>query len=168
MKIGVVYLVRNVRSCIEKELLDNYEKYYRLAFSYVKNEADALDIVQESAYKAMKNSRKLKDSELADTWIYRIVVNTSLDFLRKAKKYSDAPYEEDVQNEIPYNETGYEKADVMELLSVLKPKDKTVIILRYFENLKLEQISTILGESPSTVKSRLYRAQEKLRVNMEG
>jgi RNA polymerase sigma-70 factor (ECF subfamily) len=164
----VVYLTGNVRSCIEKALLDNYEKYYRLAFSYVKNEADALDIVQESAYKAMKNSRKLKDGELADTWIYRIVVNTSIDFLRKAKKYSEEPYEDDVQKEIPYHETGYDKVDVMELLSALNPNDRTVIILRYFDNLKLEQISTILGESPSTVKSRLYRATQKLRINMEG
>jgi RNA polymerase sigma-70 factor (ECF subfamily) len=157
-----------VRSCIEKALLDNYEKYYRLAFSYTKNEADALDIVQESAYKAMKNSRKLKDGELADTWIYRIVVNTSIDFLRKAKKYSDAPYENDAQSETPYHEAGYETADVMEMLSVLNPNDRTVIILRYFDNLKLEQISTILGESISTVKSRLYRATQKLRINMEG
>jgi RNA polymerase sigma-70 factor (ECF subfamily) len=164
----VVYLTGNVRSCIEKALLDNYEKYYRLAFSYTKNEADALDIVQESAYKAMKNSRKLKDGELADTWIYRIVVNTSIDFLRKAKKYSDVSYEDEAQNEIPYNETGYDKADVMELLSALNPNDRTVIILRYFDNLKLEQISTILGESLSTVKSRLYRATQKLRINLEG
>jgi RNA polymerase sigma-70 factor (ECF subfamily) len=161
-------LTGNVRSCIEKALLDNYEKYYRLAFSYTKNEADALDIVQESAYKAMKNSRKLKDGELADTWIYRIVVNTSIDFLRKAKKYSDVSYEDEAQNEIPYNETGYDKADVMELLSALNPNDRTVIILRYFDNLKLEQISTILGESLSTVKSRLYRATQKLRINLEG
>jgi RNA polymerase sigma-70 factor (ECF subfamily) len=164
----VVYLTGNVRSCIEKALLDNYEKYYRMAFSYTKNEADALDIVQESAYKAMKNSRKLKDGELADTWIYRIVVNTSIDFLRKAKKYSDVPYEDEVQNEIPYHEIGYEKADVMELLSALNPNDRTVIILRYFDNLKLEQISTILDESLSTVKSRLYRATQKLSINMEG
>jgi RNA polymerase sigma-70 factor (ECF subfamily) len=164
----VVYLTGNVRSCIEKALLDNYEKYYRMAFSYTKNEADALDIVQESAYKAMKNSRKLKDGELADTWIYRIVVNTSIDFLRKAKKYSDVPYEDEVQNEIPYHEIGYEKADVMELLSALNPNDRTVIILRYFDNLKLEQISTILDESLSTVKSRLYRATQKLRINLEG
>jgi RNA polymerase sigma-70 factor (ECF subfamily) len=164
----VVYLKGNVRSCVEKALIDNYEKYYRLAFSYTKNESDALDIVQESAYKAMKNSRKLEDGELADTWIYRIVVNTSIDFLRKSKRYSDAPYEDDGQNEISYNETGYEKADVMEMLSALNPNDRTVIIMRYFENLKLEQISTILGESLSTVKSRLYRATQKLRINMEG
>jgi RNA polymerase sigma-70 factor (ECF subfamily) len=164
----VVYLTGNVRSCIEKALLDNYEKYYRMAFSYTKNEADALDIVQESAYKAMKNSRKLKDGDLADIWIYRIVVNTSIDFLRKAKKYRDVPYEDEAQNDVPYHEIGYEKADVMELLSALNPNDRTVIILRYFDNLKLEQISTILDESLSTVKSRLYRATQKLRINLEG
>jgi RNA polymerase sigma-70 factor (ECF subfamily) len=95
-------------------------------------------------------------------------VNTSINFLKKNRKYSDILCEDDVQDEISYNENGYEKADVMELLSALNPNDRTVIILRYFENLKLEQISTILGESLSTVKSRLYRATQKLRINMEG
>ena len=47
----------------ERLLLDNYDKYYRLAFSYMKNEEDALDVVQESAYKVMKGCRNVKQPE---------------------------------------------------------------------------------------------------------
>lgn len=72
----------------ERILLKNYESYYRLAYSYVKNEQDALDIVQESAYRVIKECRKLKEEIYLSTWIHRIVINASIDFLRKQKKES--------------------------------------------------------------------------------
>ena len=61
---------------IEQLLLENYNKYYRLAYSYVHHEADAADIVQNGAYKAIKNSDALKQEEYAQTWIYRIMLTT--------------------------------------------------------------------------------------------
>ena len=67
----------------EKILLENYEKYYRLAYSYVKTEHDALDVVQESAYKAIRDCGKVRERKYIGTWIYRIVVNTALDLLRR-------------------------------------------------------------------------------------
>ena len=70
---------------IERQLIADYQKLYRLAYSYVHNENDALDIVQESAYKAVKNSHTLKNLQYAGTWIYRIVINESISFLRKQK-----------------------------------------------------------------------------------
>ena len=54
---------------INELLIQNYNKYYRMAFSYVHNEEDALDIVQESAYKAIFHAEKLKKIEYADSWI---------------------------------------------------------------------------------------------------
>lgn len=57
------------------------ENYYRLKYSYVRNPEDALDIVQESAYKAISSAESLKNPDYIKTWLYRIVVNTSLDFL---------------------------------------------------------------------------------------
>lgn len=156
----------NIRARVEKELLDNYQKYYRLAWSYVKNEADALDIVQESAYKAMKNCGKLKEEAFADTWIYRIVINTALDFLRKVQKDAEVA-EYYVQEDCGAEEKGYQRADIMSVLSTLPAKDSSVLILRYFESFKLEQIAEMTGESLSTVKSRLYRAQNKLRLKLE-
>ncbi|MBO5278653.1 MAG: RNA polymerase sigma factor [Lachnospiraceae bacterium] len=155
----------NIRTYVERQLLDNYQKYYRLAYSYVKNEADALDIVQESAYKAMKNCGGLKEEAFADTWIYRIVVNTALDFLRSSQRQAES-VEEYLEEEQSVEE-GYEKADIMATLSTLATKDRSVLILRYFESFKLEQIAEMTGESLSTVKSRLYRAQEKLRLKLE-
>jgi RNA polymerase sigma-70 factor (ECF subfamily) len=62
-------------------ILQNKDSFYRLAYSYVRNQEDALDIVQDSIHKALKNQHQLKNAYTVKSWFYRIVVTTSLDFL---------------------------------------------------------------------------------------
>ena len=146
----------------ERILTDNYEKYYRLAYSYMRNEDDALDVVQESAYRAIRDCGKVKNKDYLSTWIYRIVVNTALDLLRKKKK-------ETLTEELPEVpvEDQYQETELRTILNQLDHKSKTIIILRYFEDLKLEDIADILGDNLNTVKARLYRSLKKLRLNLE-
>ena len=146
----------------ERILTDNYEKYYRLAYSYMRNEDDALDVVQESAYRAIRDCGKVKNKDYLSTWIYRIVVNTALDLLRKKKK-------ETLTEELPEIpvEDQYQETELRTILNQLDHKSKTIIILRYFEDLKLEDIADIMGDNLNTVKARLYRSLKKLRLNLE-
>jgi len=146
----------------ERIITDNYEKYYRLAYSYMRNEDDALDVVQESAYRAIRDCGKVKNKDYLSTWIYRIVVNTALDLLRKKKK-------ETLTEELPEIpvEDQYQETELRTILNQLDHKSKTIIILRYFEDLKLEDIADILGDNLNTVKARLYRSLKKLRLNLE-
>lgn len=152
----------NLEAETEHILTENYERYYRLAYSYMRNEDDALDAVQESAYRAIRDCRSVKNKDYLSTWIYRIVVNTSLDMLRKRKK-------EMVTEEIPETifEDRYQDLDLKQSLELLDEKSRTIIILRYFEDLKLEDIAGILGENLSTVKARLYRTLKKLKVELD-
>lgn len=147
---------------ISEILTTEYAMFYRIAFSYVRNEADALDIVQESAYKAIYHAKKLKKPEYAKTWICRIVINEAISFLRKCKKEQTEPMLMDVADR--------EKEDMTDLraaLEKLAPEEKTVIILRFFEEMKLEEIAAVCEESVSTVKSRLYRTLKKLKLDLE-
>ena len=146
----------------EQILTENYERYYRLAYSYMRNENDALDVVQESAYRAIRDCRKVRNKDYLSTWIYRIVVNTALDLLRKKKK-------ETLTEELPEIpvEDQYQETELRTILNQLDHKSKTIIILRYFEDLKLEDIADILGDNLNTVKARLYRSLKKLRLNLE-
>lgn len=149
---------------IQQVLLECYEKYYRLAYSYMGNQEDALDVVQESAYKAIRDSKKVENENYISTWIYRIVVNTAIDMLRKKKKEGINTQIEDY--EMPVEDT-YSDPDLAVALNRLKAEERLVITLRYFEELSLEEISDIAGEPLSTIKSRLYRALKKLRVDLE-
>lgn len=146
----------------ERILLTNYEKYYRLAFSYAGNEQDALDIVQESAYKVIKDLGKVREQEFLSTWIYRVVMNTSVDFIRKRRKESVGLDGVEIPHLDQYNED-----DPMELLKSLDEKEREIVILKVFEELKLEEIARIMELNLNTVKARLYRALKKLRAELE-
>lgn len=151
---------------VEKILLEDYQKFYKVAFSYVRNENDALDIVQETAYKAIKECSKIKQKEYVSTWIYRIVINTALDFLRKANREAELVENSMIETGGSFEEK-YQDFEIMEILGMLEEKDRTVLVMRYFEDYKLEQIAQVTGEALSTVKSRLYRALKKLKLELE-
>ncbi|PAQ13841.1 RNA polymerase subunit sigma-70 [Bacillaceae bacterium SAOS 7] len=151
---------------VEDYIVANREAHYRTAYSYVKNKENALDIIQESIYKALHSIDKLTDIEAMKPWFYRILINTALDFIRKHKKMSY------VENDIldlnaSANDDHYTDIDLQEALDELPSLYKTVIILKYFEGFKLEEIATILDENINTIKTRLYTGLKKLRIKME-
>lgn len=159
MHIGKVQTEKE--KCVEQLLLTEYNRYFRLAMSFVHNEEDAGDIVQNGAYKAVKGSGSLRSTEYAATWLYRIMLNEIFRFGKEPKHISL----EDVE-ETGYEET-YEDPDLRRALDQLSREDKAVVELKFFEDMKLEQIAEILQENVNTVKSRLYRAMKKLRVHLE-
>ena len=155
-----------MRSGVEREtervLLENYDKYYRLAYSYMKSEQDALDVVQESGYKAIRDCGQVKEQRYIGTWLYRIVVNTALDALRRRGR--EVALEEWQENSW---QPSYAGLELWEILDRLDEKERTVVVLRYFHDLKLEDIAGILGENVNTVKARLYRTLKKMRMELE-
>lgn len=149
---------------IEKTILANYNKYYRLAKSYTHNSDDALDIVQNGACKAIISGNKLKNEAFVETWIYRIMLNEIFRFCKTNRNILIVP--QDMAPETGKEDT-YENFDLQVALDRLEPKDKSVIILKYFEDMKLSEIAQVLNEKENTVKSRLYRSLNKLKLQLE-
>lgn len=157
------------KSSLEDQITDYVLKYkeniYRLAFSYVKNTDDALDIVQESIYKAISSKNSIKNSDYIKTWFYKIVVNTSLDFLRKRKKL--VMVDEEILSAYDAGEADhYQNVDLQRALDSLPDHYRNVILLRYFEDLKIEEVAKILDVNVNTVKTRLYKSLEMLRLKI--
>lgn len=165
LKIRSAYMKQKKEKEIAEHILLFREKYYKIAYSYVKNEQDALDILQESIYKAMKNAPKLKDDSAIKTWMYRIVYHTAMDFLRAKRRFAEQALE-DVEEDIGGKSTE-EFLDVKEAMEKLSIKEQTIVMLRYYEDLKLEEIADVLGENINTIKSRLYKTLKKLRIFLE-
>lgn len=159
-----------VSSRLEKQIADyvinNKDMHYRLAYSYVKNVDDALDIVQESIYKAFSSINSLENPSYIKTWFYRIIVNTSLDFLRKQKKLVVVD-EEAISSYDSGSEDIYENIDLQKSMEDLPHNYRSVIVLRYFEDLTIKEVAEILGENVNTIKTRLYKSLEMLRIKME-
>lgn len=150
---------------IVRHIIDNQEKFYRLAFSYVRNQEDALDVVQNAIYKALDNYESVKNENAVNTWFYRILVNESLLFLRQ-RKAEMVPEEEKVL-EIPYYEKQFEKEeDLYEQINRLEDDLQNIIKLRFFEELSLKEISEVMDMNLNTVKAKLYRGLKMLKQNI--
>lgn len=144
------------------------ERFYRLAFSYVRNREAALDIIQNATYRALKSLKGVNEVQYIGTWFYKILINTCIDELRHTKRMLPTdPFEipESVQLESIEIE---QLMDLHEALNSLSPEDKTIVVLRYFEDLKLQDIAEILEMNLSTVKNKLYKSLKHLKIELKG
>lgn len=142
------------------------EGLYRTAFAYVKNEQDAVDILQETVYKAYISIDKLKEVKYFKTWITKILINNAINFINKNKKI--VYITEDVSNNTNSHEGNKidERLDIMSSIDKLEDKYKNVIILKYFQDLTISEIAEVLNYPIGTVKTYLNKALSKLRVFM--
>lgn len=147
-------------------ILENQERFYRVAYSYTRHQEDALDIVQSAVCKALEAHESIKNEDAIRTWFYRILVNECLTVLKKRKRLvltGDNPGQEEA-----YYEKGYEQEDTLEKeLDRLELDVQGIIKLRFFEELSLKEISCIIGLNLNTIKTKLYRGLKQLKENMQ-
>lgn len=141
----------------------NKEKFYRLAYTYVKNSHDAMDILQDSILKGYSNLSKVKDIRALDKWMSRIIVNTALDFLRKSSKETVIDKESIIVDKVATTED----ENLSYAIDALDPGLKTIIILKYFHGYTINEVADILEISVSTVKNRMHKALSLLRVDIK-
>lgn len=147
-------------------ILDNQEKFYRLAFSYAHNRDDALDIVQSAVYKALCHCEALRDRNAVKTWFYRILVNESIKLVSGRRR--EIPAEDGGCGDIPYYEPGFEAGpDLYEQINRLDADVQTIIKLRFYEELELKEIALVTKMNLNTVKAKLYRGLRMLRKNIQ-
>lgn len=148
------------------ELIIMHQEYlYKLAYMHTKNEQDALDAVQECAMRAMISMDKLREPRYFKTWITRILLNS---IYKAQKNYrNNSPFED-------YSETApeqplsiEEKTDLYDAIDLLPPTYKTVVILQYFEGMRIKDIAQIMDIPEGSVKAYLHRAKEMLRKQLD-
>lgn len=154
-------------------LIGKYEnKIYNIAYKFMQNSFDAQDAAQDAIIKMYRSIRKFSFQSAFSTWMYRVVANTCLDALRARRpsvpmeEYSDAAVsrEGNPDEQAENSELGRGIRTAVEELS---EKYRSVLVLKDMEGLKYEEVAEILSITPGTVKSRLFRAREKLRKILE-
>lgn len=148
------------------ELIQERKKtLYITAYTYVKNQQDALDIVHDTVLKAYIGIKKLKEPRFFNTWLTRILINCSIDHLRKNKKTE--VLDENTNSRLAVNiDSSEESLDLYNAITKLNEKCKIVVTLKYFQNLTLEEISQVLDYPLGTVKSTLHKALKELRLEL--
>lgn len=157
--------VKGNREAFGELIIMHQEYLYKLAYMYTKNEQDALDAVQECAMRAMISMEKLREPAYFKTWITRILINSI--YLARKKNRNDSPFEEysEAAPELPVSIE--EKADLYDAIDLLPPACKTVVILQYFQGMKLKEIAQVMNIPVGSVKAYLFRAKKALRNQLE-
>jgi len=165
-----------------RELFDRYHRRaFAVALGVVKNKQDALDIVQDAFIKVHKHIQNFQGTASFYTWLYRIVMNLSIDHVRKAKKGRDLDYDDKVGRD-DENVAGdgailpsmldanprktvlrRELADaIQEALDSLSEDHRAVILLREVEGLSYEEMARVLEVPKGTIMSRLFHARRNM------
>ncbi len=150
-------------------IVDEYQTFaYRVAFRFVGQTAEAEDIVQESFISLWNNIHRYRTEIKITTWLYRIIANRSLDFLKSSsakqrKNHVDMELGDTLKQETtPVSEL--EGKELMNAIThaaeLLTPKQRAVFVLRDLEGLTVEEVCDVLSISSGNMKSNLYYARQ--------
>ena len=165
-----------------EELILKHEKIvYNVALRMMNHSEDAKDISQEVFLKAYRSLVNFDERSAFSTWLYRITHNTCIDEMRKRKGKQSYSLEEELENEegsmqrqiADEGDTPEEsllrqeqKSEILQALDTLSEEHKAAIILRDVKGLSYEEIAEILELSLGTVKSRISRARNQLKIEI--
>ncbi len=152
-----------------RELFESHkDKIYSIALRYSGDKAAAMDIAQDTFLKLMDRIGQFRGESSFDSWLYRLVVNSCMDYRRRQKRWMPmveeffdsfrAPEPTPLQDLM----SDERSQQVQEVVAKLAPEHRTVVVLRYTEGLSYEEIAEILNCSRGTVASRLNRAHKVL------
>lgn len=147
-------------------ILDQQDDYYKIAYSYMGNKHDALDVMEDMIVKLYEKIQSLKSNDAFYSWSKKILVNCCYTMYRKRSKVVLVNgWNENIDtNKAMKNEyVSVERhIDINNLLSMLNPRQAEAIKLRYWSDLDYQSIANLTNTSLGTVKSRIFQGLKKL------
>ena len=134
---------------------------YRVSMSMLKNEKDCEDAVQAAILTAYEKLSTLKNEAYFKTWLVRILINTCNKQLKHAAKFTEI-----ADNDIT-SASSQEEVEVRVAVEALPPKIRQTVVLYYIEQFSVKEIKRILKIPEGTVKSRLSKGRQLLRMDLE-
>ena len=150
-----------------------YGRTFAVVYNILRRRENAEDITQDAFIKAFQNIDQLQDQSKFGAWLTVIASNLARNYLKREKKIiltdelpeiSTGSFSNDTEEEAL---RGLEIDRVRKAIRTLPPEQYQVVVLQYYHDLKVEEIASMLGIRAGTVKSRLFRAREKLAVELE-
>jgi RNA polymerase sigma-70 factor (sigma-E family) len=142
----------------------------RSARRLVPDPVDAQDLLQTALARTYRRWQGIADKRLADAYLRRVMINTRTEWwrARRIEEVPSAQLPEGSADSLPDPTEQYaDRSLLMDVLSVLAPKQRSVVVLRHWEQMSTEETAAALGMSPGTVKSTLHRALARLREELE-
>ena len=149
------------------ELILKMEKeMYLIAKTRLKNEDDIADSIQETILSCYKNLRKLKDNSSFKSWLIKILINECNNIYRKKSKQNISLDDDEMDKYIKSEDEQNIGFDM--LIKNLDSEEQLILTLYYYSKYTTKEISKILKKNENTIKSKIIRARNKLRNQLEG
>lgn len=143
-------------------ILASEDAMYHVAKTLLRSDADCADAIQEAIVKAFLNLHTLRVDSYGKTWLIRIVINECYTIMRQKKKL--VSLEDYMQEEKIAEETDY--SDLYEAISHLSEEIRLTVTLYYMEGYHIKEIAALMETTESTIKNRLARAREKIKIEL--
>ena len=175
-ELRLVYLAQSGdRAALESLLRENYGKIYSICRKLAGNDADADDATQEALLSIVRKISSFKGESRFSTWAYRIATNACLDEIRKRNRRPQLEFSENNESRLATGRTTQPMEDqisdrllIENALNALPDEFKIPLILRDQTGMNYQEISVVLSLPEGTVKSRIARARERLKVELSG
>lgn len=152
-----------------KLIEENKLKFYKTAKVILKNDDDIYDALQEALISMYQNYKQLKEKKYFSTWSTRIVINKCYDLIRKNRN-NIIPIDEKVENDMKiaqYDKYEVDEYGIKNAMKYLNEDLNLIVILYYYDNYSVKEISQIINVPEGTVKSRLSKAREVLKQKLD-
>lgn len=154
----------------EKQFDYVYQEYAKellyIAYGYTKNKEDSIDIMQNAYVALLESNKKFESNEHIKYFLIRVTINESINFV-KSRSYKKVIRNNDYVINIPDTKKEELPYDLSEIVNTLPEKYKIIIILHYYDDMKIKDISNVLKISEPAVKKRLERARNLIREIIE-
>jgi RNA polymerase sigma factor, sigma-70 family len=147
---------------------ENKLRFYKTAKIILKNDDDVYDAIQEALISIYKNYEKLENEKFFSTWATRIIINKCYDLLRK-RKNNIVPIDEFIENNSSMGQNDKYEIDengIKQAMNFLNDDIKLIVVLYYYDNYSVKEISEIVNIPEGTVKSRLSTARKILKQKL--
>ncbi|WP_458122100.1 sigma-70 family RNA polymerase sigma factor [Paenibacillus sp. Z6-24] len=144
-------------------VLSHRNQLHQIAYSYLRNNDDALEAIQEATYRAWKKRKTLKNPAAFKPWMIRILIYICIDEQRRRKKISPMPE----QMPEPSIHMDHRRMQMLALLEKIKPKYRHILLLRYYNDMTVPEIARILDKPEGTIKTWQHQALKQLRKFMD-
>ena len=169
-----IILVRNVKQGDEDSFNRLFDKYrmpvYSICYRFIRNDADAREIVQDVFIKIYRNIKKFNEKAKFFTWLYRITINTCISFQRRQKRHFQ--FDESISEQYADPESLHDRIITRKIiedaLMKLPGRQRMALILKHFQGHTFREIGESMGISTGAAKANHYQAMLKLREYLKG
>lgn len=160
----VTAAVQQDEALFYEAVMEHSDQLYHIAYSYLSNQHDALEAVQETTCRAWIKRRTLKEPQAFKSWMIRILIYVCIDEQRRRKR-SIPTADDRLQEPVMEHSTG--RLELLWALEQVKPKYRHVLLLKYYNDMTLTDIAAVLNKPEGTVKTWQHKGLKQLRAIMK-